>query len=121
MSDCRLCAAPALWEDKAGLARVIAFPEPQFPGHRVVMTRRHHAGLEEVTVEEWAAFGSLISRLSAEIRREEGAERCYVLAIGDVDDHVCHVHLVPRFADDPPLGPHVFGPGGWNRSRPARS
>jgi len=118
VSSCRLCDAPVLREDAAGLARIAAFPDPQFPGHRVVMTRRHHGSLEEVSAAEWAALGSLVSALSAEARREEGAERCYLLAIGDVDDHVCHLHVVPRFAGDPPLGPHVFGPAGWNRSRP---
>ena len=117
MDDCRLCAAPVLASDDAGLAREIGFPEPQFPGHRVVMTTAHRRALEEVTAEEWAALGMLIGQASARARAEAGAERCYVLAIGDLDDHVCHFHLVPRFAGEPPLGPHVFGPEGWSRSR----
>ncbi len=117
MTECRLCDAPTLAEDSAGLARVIAFPQPQFPRHRVVITRTHHARLEQVAPEEWAAMGTLISGLSSDVRREEGAERAYVLAIGDVDDHVCHFHIVPRAADDPPLGPHIFGPEGWNARR----
>ena len=118
MTDCRLCAASALDEDDARLARVIAFPQPQFPDHRVVMTRQHHAHLGQVRPEEWAAVGTLIGRLSDSLRDGEGAERAYVLAIGDADDHVCHFHVIPRTAEDPLLGPHVFGPQGWNASRP---
>ena len=117
MTECRLCAAPALDQDEAGLARVIAFPQPQFVNHRVVMTRAHHAHLGEVSPEEWAAVGRLIGALSDGLRADEGAERAYVLAIGDVDDHVCHFHVIPRTAEDPPLGPHVFGPEGWNARR----
>ncbi len=117
MIDCRLCSAPTLAEDSASLARVIAFPQALFPNHRVVMTRRHHGLLEAVTPQEWAAMGTLISGLSADVRRDEGAERTYVLAIGDVDDHVCHFHIVPRTVEDPPLGPHIFGPEGWHARR----
>ena len=117
MTECRLCTAPALAADAAGLARVIAFPTPQFPDHQVVMTRAHHSALEQVTPAEWAAMGSLIGPLSAELRGERGAERAYILAIGDVDDHVCHFHVVPRTSEDAPLGPHIFGPDGWNANR----
>ncbi|MEM7222625.1 MAG: HIT family protein [Pseudomonadota bacterium] len=117
MTDCRLCDAPSLGEDPSALARVIAFPQPQFPGHRVVMSVQHRTSLSEVTPEEWAAMGSLISELSGRLCADEGAERTYVLAIGDVDSHVAHFHVIPRSKDDPPLGPHVFGPEGWNATR----
>ena len=117
MTECRLCAAPAIDEDDAGLARIIAFPKPLYPNHRVVMTRQHHDHLGQVSPPEWAAVGTLIGRLSDRMREAEGAERAYVLAIGDADDHVCHFHVIPRTVEDPLLGPHVFGPQGWNASR----
>ena len=85
--------------------------------HQVVMTKQHRENLAQVTPEEWAALGALIGALSAQLCEQEGVERAYVLAIGDVDDHVAHFHVIPRRADDPPLGPHVFGPAGWNASR----
>ena len=73
--------------------------------------------LEDVTPDEWRAVGSLVSKFSAETRAETDAERFYLLLIGDVDDHQLHMHLVPRYSVDPALGPHVFGPEGWNAER----
>ena len=121
MTDCRLCDAPSLAADESGLARIIAFPTPQFDGHAVVMTTAHRGRLEDVTTEEWRAVGSLVSKFAAETRAETDAERFYLLLIGDVDDHQLHMHLVPRYGDDPALGPYVFGAEGWNAGRPPPS
>ena len=117
MTDCRLCAAPTLATDETGLARIVAFPTPQFDGHAVVMTTAHKGRLEDVTPEEWRAVGWLVSKFAAETRAATDVERFYLLLIGDVDDHQLHMHLVPRYSADPALGPHVFGPEGWNAGR----
>ncbi len=117
MTDCRLCAAPILAADETGLARIVAFPTPQFEGHAVVITTAHETRLEDVTPEEGRAVGSLVSEFAAETRTATDAERFYLLLIGDVDDHQLHMHLVPRYGADPALGPHVFGPEGWNAGR----
>ena len=75
------------------------------------------ARLEDVTPEEWRAVGTLVSKFAAETRAAIDAERFYLLLIGDVDDHQLHMHLVPRYAGEPPLGPYVFGAEGWNAGR----
>ena len=117
MTDCRLCAAPTRAADETGLARIVAFPTPQFEGHAVVMTIAHKTRLEDVTPEEWRAVGSLVSEFAAETRAATDAERFYLRLIGDVDDHQLHAHLVPRYGADPALGPHVIGPEGWSAAR----
>ncbi len=73
--------------------------------------------LEYVMPEEWRAVGSLVSKFAAETRAETDAERFYLPLIGDVDNHQLHMHLLPRIEGDPALGPHVFGPEGWNAGR----
>ena len=117
MTDCRLCRAEALEQDPKGLAKLIAFPNPVFEGHQVVMTAAHHERAEDVSPEEWQAVGILIGAMNARLWQEPGFERCYLLAIGDADDHQLHMHVVPRFEGDPPLGPHIFGPDGWIAGR----
>lgn len=41
-----------------------------------------------------------------------GAQKTYVVAIGDKDRHF-HIHLIPKMAGDPSLGPSVFSATGW--------
>ena len=55
---------------------------------------------------------------SKEIVDQTGAEKTYVVAVGDKDRHF-HVHLIPKMADDPSLGPHVFSEKGWASFLPA--
>lgn len=55
---------------------------------------------------------TFVAEAAADVERETGAERCYVIRIGDQSPHL-HFHLIPRGADEPPLGPFIFGEQGW--------
>lgn len=85
---------------------------PCRPGHVLVGVRGHHPDLQDVPDAELAAMSQLARRVAQGIVRTTGAVKTYVIAIGDKDRHF-HVHLVPKMANDPSLGPYMFGPPGW--------
>lgn len=96
-----------------GLALAIPFRAPQFPGHTVIAPAAHH-DLEDVTDAEWVAIGQLARQASRRHRSQDPqTEKCYLVAIGDVDRGHLHFHLLPKRHDDPSLGPFVFGDAGW--------
>jgi diadenosine tetraphosphate (Ap4A) HIT family hydrolase len=70
-------------------------------GHVFVETKRHVAGLGELTDDEAAAVGQLVNDLAAALRRSEHAEHVYGHVYGDRVPHL-HVHLVPRYPGAPP-------------------
>ena len=96
-----------------GQAVAIPFRAPQFPGHTVVAPAAHH-DLEDVTDAEWVAIGEAVRRTSASSRAQDPEiEKCYLVAIGDVDRGHLHFHVLPQRKSDPSLGPFVFGESGW--------
>ena len=117
---CFLCAGrdAAVARSDDGLAVVIPFRNPMFENH-VVVGPSAHLDTADVDPATWAAIGSLIPDVVG-ARTADGAERCYLLAIGDSDKGHLHFHVVPRSEADPALGPFVFGPDGWNAARGAR-
>jgi diadenosine tetraphosphate (Ap4A) HIT family hydrolase len=110
--DCLVCRELAgdlplpgglLWDD--GLAA--AFHVPPLPdrgdpylGHLLVVTRRHAAGLADLSDEEGASVGRLAARLSRALVLTGGATWVHAGVVGLHVPHF-HLHLVPRYADTP--------------------
>jgi histidine triad (HIT) family protein len=69
-------------------------------GHVFVETKRHVAGIGELTPSEAAAVGVLVNDLAAALRTTEGAEHVYSHVYGDGVPHL-HVHLQARYPNTP--------------------
>ncbi len=91
---------------------IVLIDYPARPGHVLVGIREHHPDLHDVLPEEVAAMMRLAIETSRQIVSLTGAEKTYVVAVGDKDRHF-HVHLIPKMGSDPSLGPYVFGSESW--------
>jgi diadenosine tetraphosphate (Ap4A) HIT family hydrolase len=96
----------------SGPMGTVLLDDPIRLGHVLVGVKSHRASLHDVPPDEAAELFRLASLASRLIVSSTGAEKTYVVAIGDKDKHF-HVHLIPKMSSDPPLGPHVFSGKGW--------
>lgn len=64
-------------------------------GQLLIESRRHFLDFAEMTADEAAAYGLLLARLYAELKRATGAERIYTLVMLEGASHF-HTWLVPR-------------------------
>ena len=73
------------------------------PGWMVIVPRRHIASLSELALDEAAALGPLVQRLSAALEFVTGALKCYIVFLAEAPgfQHV-HIHVIPRLVDAPP-------------------
>jgi diadenosine tetraphosphate (Ap4A) HIT family hydrolase len=71
-----------------------------YRGYLMVETRRHVAGLGELTDEEAAAVGQLTNRASRALREGLGADHVFAFVYGTGVPHL-HVHLAPRYPGTP--------------------
>ncbi|MEV1109142.1 HIT family protein [Micromonospora sp. NPDC049751] len=112
MDQCIICS-PAedvlVFRDERG---TVLLDGPVRPGHVLVGANIHAPFLHDITGESAAELLSLSQVVAKIIVEQTGAEKVYVVAIGDKDKHF-HFHLVPKFAADASLGPYVFGANGW--------
>jgi diadenosine tetraphosphate (Ap4A) HIT family hydrolase len=76
-------------------------------GWLILKPERHVEHVAELTDEESAALGPLIQKASRALMAALGAERVYVMSMGEVVRHV-HIYLVPRYADMPQHGLRVL-------------
>jgi len=76
-------------------------------GWLILKTERHVEHVAELNAEESASLGPLVQRASRAMMDALGAERVYVMSMGEVVRHV-HVYLVPRYADMPRHGLQVL-------------
>lgn len=93
-----------IYEDALLYASHIAPPDADstaYLGYLFVEPKRHAAGLGDITAEEAAALGVLVSRLARALREGAGAEHVYAFVLGDHVPHL-HVHVVPRYPGMPP-------------------
>jgi len=98
-----------IYRDEDG---IVVVDDPVRPGHVLVGARVHSENLTDLTAQDAAGLMRLANRVGKRIIALTGAQKLYVTAIGDKDKHF-HVHLLPKFVDEPNLGPHIFGPAGW--------
>jgi len=84
--------------------RVAAFLDrrPLFPGHVLVVPRRHVATVEDVEGDLGGVLFDAVSRLAGAVRAAVGAEGTFVAANNGVSQSVphLHVHVVPRRRGD---------------------
>ena len=63
-------------------------------------TLRHVGGPADFTPDEAAAWGPAVQQASQLVRQLTGCDRVYAIAFGEGARHL-HLHLIPRFGDDP--------------------
>jgi diadenosine tetraphosphate (Ap4A) HIT family hydrolase len=76
-------------------------------GWLILNPERHVEQVAELTPEESASLGPLIQRASRALMVALGAERVYVVSMGEVVHHV-HIYLVPRYPEMPQHGLRVL-------------
>lgn len=95
---------------------VMLFPRPLKLGHIAVAPVRHVESCSQLTCDEAAEIGEVCTRMVSCLERLLGAEKVYVLGIGDRDPHF-HLHLIPRLAGEPKLGKYAVGSNSeWRKS-----
>ncbi|MEU8353447.1 MULTISPECIES: HIT family protein [Streptomyces] len=107
MVDCVFCAIAA---DELPSHRVLADDtavafldrRPLFPGHVLVVPRRHAETLTDLPEDEVGAFFSRVRRVTAAVERGTGAAGSFVAANNRVSQSVPHLHfhVVPRNRKD---------------------
>jgi diadenosine tetraphosphate (Ap4A) HIT family hydrolase len=81
-------------------------------GWLVLVVRRHVTAMADLTDDEAAELGPLITSASRALHATVGCAKTYVAQFAEHPDHPhVHVHVVPRAADLPAesRGPRVFG------------
>jgi histidine triad (HIT) family protein len=118
--DCIFCAiaagdAPATIVDSD--ERTLAFMDihPGTRGHALVIPRAHYADLGEIPDDELAACAAAAKRLAARACERLGADGVNLLnswgsAAWQTVFHF-HLHVIPRYDDDPLRLPWKPGPG----------
>jgi diadenosine tetraphosphate (Ap4A) HIT family hydrolase len=115
--DCLACRANAgevqppgglIYADEHWRLEHSLSPAP-LAGWLVLKPLRHCEGLEELTAAEAEGLGPLLRRACSALRAVTGAEKVYVIFLGEAVAHL-HLHLIPRTADHPVdlRGPRVF-------------
>ena len=118
--DCLFCKivagelpATVVREDE----RTIAFMDinPATRGHALVIPRTHTRDLWEVAAEDLAACAAAAQELAVRARDRLGARGVNLLnSCGEAAWQTVfhfHVHVIPRYADDPLRLPWLPGPG----------
>jgi histidine triad (HIT) family protein len=118
--DCVFCKIvarelPAAFVDED--ERTVAFMDinPATRGHALVIPRRHAADLLEIDADDLAASILTAQRLARRVTERLGADGVNLVvgcgrAAWQTVFHF-HIHVIPRYADDPLRLPWVPGPG----------
>jgi histidine triad (HIT) family protein len=97
--------------------RTVAFMDinPATRGHALVVPREHSRDLHEIGAEDLAACAAMAQRVANRARDRLGADGVNLLnSCGRVAWQTVfhfHVHVIPRYANDPLRLPWVPGPG----------
>jgi histidine triad (HIT) family protein len=101
---CRIVAGDEPAHEVYADADTVAFLDtrPLFPGHVLVVPRRHHVTLAELPVELLAPLFGRARAISAALPDALGAEGSFVAMNNIVSQSVphLHVHVVPRTRGD---------------------
>jgi histidine triad (HIT) family protein len=108
MPDCIFCKiakgeipANKTYEDDT----VVAFLdiEPKAPRHTLLIPKAHYRWFEELPDDIYNKLFLQAKKLAAELKKETGADYIRLSVVGTDVPHV-HIHLIPRFIKDSPLG-----------------
>jgi histidine triad (HIT) family protein len=111
--DCLVCNKHRQFEENAGsliyqnklvvISHAILFgsEKDHYLGHTFVETRRHVAGIDELTKEEAQSVGWFISLTARSLKVILGFEHVYTFIFGDHVPHL-HVHVIGRYPETPP-------------------
>jgi histidine triad (HIT) family protein len=97
--------------------RTVAFMDisPATRGHALVVPRRHAKDLGEIPEEDLAAVASAAKRLAGRARDALGADGVNLMNSWGADAWQSvfhfHMHVIPRYADDPLKLPWKPAPG----------
>ncbi len=104
---CKFCQIAARAIDAAIVfedERALAFLDhrPLFPGHCLLIPRKHVETLADLSLEEISPLFTVAQRLSASMEQGLGAEGSFVAINNRVSQSVphLHVHVVPRKRKD---------------------
>jgi diadenosine tetraphosphate (Ap4A) HIT family hydrolase len=114
MEDCFACQANAglisapggviyedeLWRAEHGVDRLVR-------GYVVLKPIRHVHELADLTPSEAATLGTVAQTLLRAMRVALKTERIYVCSFAETVHHL-HLHMVPRYASMPALGPMLM-------------
>ena len=109
MTGCMFCerlADPAgipggaIYEDAHLHASHYFETAPAYLGRVLVQTKRHAAGLAELTDDEGRAFGLLSARIARALKASAGAGKVYAYCFGEAVPHF-HAFLVARYPGVP--------------------
>ena len=90
---------------RSGLWLLRHHPDPSpLVGWLFLDTLRHVGGPADFTQDEAATWGPAVQQSSQLVRDLTGCDRVYVIAFGEGARHL-HLHLIPRFGDDPATPP----------------
>ena len=110
MNDCLSCRTVAtiesqpirerIWWD--GRWRVAHAINCALPGWLVVLPARHVESIAELTPEEAAGLGPVLTAVTRALADVTGCAKTYVVAFGEIEAFAhLHFHVVPRSADLP--------------------
>jgi histidine triad (HIT) family protein len=94
--------------------RTLAFMDinPGSYGHALVIPKEHHTDLLTISAEDLAATAAAAQRLAGRVKERLGADGVNLLNCCGADAWQTvfhfHIHVIPRFADDPAKDPLVL-------------
>jgi diadenosine tetraphosphate (Ap4A) HIT family hydrolase len=104
---CRHDGGEVLWRGPA--CRVVLVDEPGLPGYCRLVWNRHVRELTDLSAGERAELWRRVETVERTLRALLGPDKVNVASLGNMVPHL-HVHVVPRFADDPHFPAPVWGP-----------
>jgi histidine triad (HIT) family protein len=120
MADCLFCMiaagelpASVVAENEHALAFLDINPATR--GHTLVIARAHAQDIHEIDPEDLAAAAALAQEIAGRARERLGADGVTLLQSSGVAAWQTvfhfHIHVIPRYADDPLKLPWVPAPG----------
>ncbi len=112
LTECPFCD-PAVWQRESigidnELCVFLTRPQPILVGSGLIVTRRHCATVFEMTSAEWQACYDLLQRvrthLDATLQPQGYNVGWNSGAVGGQEVFHVHLHVIPRFADEPLAG-----------------
>jgi histidine triad (HIT) family protein len=120
VADCIFCAIVAGELPATVIAsdeRAIAFMDinPATRGHALVIPRAHSQDIHDIAAEDLAAVSALAQIVAGRARSQLGADGVNLMHSAGVAAWQTvfhfHIHVIPRYVDDPLVLPWVPAPG----------